>query len=653
MIAMVGNILGNRYEVLERIGTGGMSLVYRARDITLNRLVAVKILKHQWAEDEEVVRRFDQEARAAASLVDRHIVQVYDVGRDEPDVHYMVMELVAGETLRAKINRDAPLDVKAALEIADQVAEGLEVAHAKRLVHRDIKPQNVLIATDGTVKVTDFGIAYAATTGTLVNTGSLLGTVQYLSPEQARGKLIGPQSDLYSLGVVLFEMLTGSLPFESDSAIGVAIKHLQDEPPRVDALRPDIPSEVAHIVERALSKDPAERYQSAHALRQDIGRILDPEKFPEGGAVTPAVAGRRSEAKSTKRKWWIWAILAAIVLLVVGGGLYAFNRWLNPPVVAVPNIRGRSVAEARTLLSHQGLTLTIDGHAPSSAVPANYVLTESPSPGSRVKSGLPITVVLSSGPTKVSVPPVTKEDVYSARQSLSVLGLKARVKHIASGKPNGYVVRQSPPAGRTVAENTTVTLYVSNGPKVAAAIMPNLTGLTVSNAASEMAGMSIAMGSPNTQYSTEPANTIIDQNPAPYSTLDGVSTIGVTVSNGPSPESATMQRNVSQVRFSIPSSAHTKSLLKVVVTDQAGNEEVLYEEVNPGQQVDYPVTWYGTTGEVTVSLNGQPGTPKALTATPPSTSSSPSAPSTSSSPPSSTPPSSTAPSTTSSPAVGH
>ncbi|MCY0908213.1 MAG: protein kinase, partial [Sulfobacillus thermotolerans] len=192
---MVGKIFGSRYEVLERIGNGGMSLVYRARDITLNRLVAVKILKHQWAEDDEVVHRFDQEARAAASLVNRHIVQIYDVGREEPDIHYMVMELVAGETLRSKLDREGALPIAEALDIADQVAQGLEAAHAQKVVHRDIKPQNILIATDGTVKVTDFGIAYAATSGTLVNTGSLLGTVQYLSPEQARGKIVGPQSD--------------------------------------------------------------------------------------------------------------------------------------------------------------------------------------------------------------------------------------------------------------------------------------------------------------------------------------------------------------------------------------------------------------------------------------------------------------------------
>lgn len=632
---MVGSILGNRYEVLERIGTGGMSLVYRARDMTLNRLVAVKILKHQWAEDAEVVRRFDQEARAAASLVDRHVVQVYDVGRDEPDVHYMVMELVAGETLRAKIDREAPLPVETALDIADQVAQGLEVAHARKLVHRDIKPQNVLISPDGVVKVTDFGIAHAATTGTLVNTGSMLGTVQYLSPEQARGRLIGPQSDLYSLGIVLFEMLTGKLPFESDSAIGVAIKHLQDEPPRINDLRPEVPETVADIVERALSKDPAERYHSAHALRQDIGRVLHPEQYtpaPLPDTVEPA-AGRRPvpagrEARSPRRRWWLYAIIAAVVVLL-GGGAYAFHRWLNPPVVAVPNVKGRSLAQARSVMKQHGLTLVVDGHSASSRVPKNAVLSESPAPGSRIKSTQSVTVILSSGPTTESMPGVTNEDWYQVKQELAIMGLHVRVKHVASNRQQGLVVRQHPGAGATVAVGSRVTIWVSNGPSSAQSTMPDLLGRTVPQAASALAGLNLTVGTPSQQWSTDPANTIIDQSPAPFSSLQGVSGVSVTISNGAGPASASLPKNHTTLRWQIPNSVPPKSLFKVVVTDQADNEEVYYQLVNPGEQVRYPVVWYGTQGEVSVSLNGQVETPQTLTPSTSSSSSSASGPSSS------------------------
>lgn len=626
---MVGNVLGNRYEVLERIGTGGMSLVYRARDITLNRLVAVKILKHQWAEDEEVVRRFEQEARSAASLIDRHIVQVYDVGRDEPDVHYMVMELVAGETLRAKIDREAPLAVDVALSIADQVAEGLEVAHARKVVHRDIKPQNVLMSVNGDVKVADFGIAYAATTGTLVNTGSLLGTVQYLSPEQARGKRIGPQSDLYSLGIVLFEMLTGQLPFKGDSAIGVAIKHLQDEPPRVNELRPEIPELVANIVERALSKDPADRYQSAHAFRQDISRALHPEQkevLPEAAApvednheVSRRQSSKTHKKETKRRRWWVWIVLA-VVLVLIGGGLLAFDRWLNPPLVAVPNVYGRPWTSAHKVFTDHGLKSMVVGHQSSAKIGTGSVLDEKPSAGTHVKSGYMISVILSSGPTPVSVPGVTGEDVSSATESLKVLGLKVLVHHINSHDSKGEVVRQSPTSGRSVRPGATVTLWVSNGAYAAQSLMPNLVGLTVSQAASNLLNSNMTVGTPSRQWSTQPINTIIDQSPAPYSSTSGVTSVSVTVSSGPSPVSAGMARHRSIVRVPIPSDASPKSLLKVVVTDQADNVEIFYRQVSPGQDPKFPVVWYGTSGSgsVTASLNGQPAPPQPLTVSSPS-----------------------------------
>lgn len=642
---MVGNILGSRYEVLERIGTGGMSLVYRARDITLNRLVAVKVLKHQWAEDEEVVRRFEQEARAAASLVDRHIVQVYDVGRDNPDIHYMIMELVAGETLRSKLDREGPLDPKTAIDIADQVAAGLEKAHARKLVHRDIKPQNVLITPEGDVKVADFGIAYAATTGTLVNTGSLLGTVQYLSPEQARGKLIGPQSDVYSLGVVLFEMLTGKLPFESDSPIGVAIKHLQDEPPRVDRMRAEVPKEVADIVERSLSKDPAERYQSARALRQDIARYLNPEVSTDQKNLPEALPGRRTNRNDQtvkerkRRRWWPWVILALVVLLLAGGSVYAFNRWIHVPTESVPHLKGDSLARARAILLDHHLHALVKGHGPSKSIPKNHVLKERPAPGSSVKSGQAVVLILSSGPSLVHVPTLRREQITMAEQLLTVLGLQYKTHTIASSLPSGEVARQRPKGGRVVGQGSTVTLWVSNGALQSHGTMPNLIDLTVSQAAAELSPDNVTMGTPSTQYSTQPRHTIIDQSPAPYTSLSGVTSASITVSEGVSPQSQSLLRNRSKILFTVPKNAAPKSLLKIVVVDQADNEEVYYQQVNPGQSVEWVVHWYGTSGSATISLNGQTtsSSPYHLHS---QTSKSPSpTPTSSSSPPSATPPS--------------
>ncbi len=617
---MVGNILGNRYEVLERIGTGGMSLVYRARDITLNRLVAVKILKHQWAEDDEVVRRFEQEARAAASLVDRHVVQVYDVGREEPDIYFMVMELVAGETLRAKLDRDAPLSVAEAMDIADQVAEALEVAHARKLVHRDIKPQNILITPQGEVKVTDFGIAYATTTGTLVNTGSLLGTVQYLSPEQARGKLIGPQSDLYSLGVVLFEMLSGQRPFESDSAIGVAIKHLQDEPPRIDVLRPQVSVAVADVVERALSKDPAERYQSAHAFRQDIARVLHPEpSLPEaaplvappeessGSKTRRANRGNKSAAGVRKKrlKWYWYLVFGAALVILAGSVVLVFNRWINTPLETVPNLRGQSLSRARLALAQRRLGVTLGGHASSTQVPNGRVLKETPAPGSQVKAGQSVVLVFSSGPAPIKVPELALEPVSLAKQSLQIVGLRAKVRRVASGYPQGEVVRQYPKAHASVGQGSTVTLWVSNGANQSQSLMPNLMGLTLVQAESRLAGTNVTLGTPSQQWSTQPSNTIIDQSPSPYSPLEGVSGVSLTVSSGTAPQSNTYPMEKSTVTWVIPSNVPPQSLLKIVVSDEARNEEVDYQQVNPNQPIEYHVVWYGTQANMFIFLNGQ------------------------------------------------
>ncbi len=632
---MVGKVLGGRYEVLERIGTGGMSLVYRARDLTLNRLVAVKILKHQWAEDEEVVRRFDQEARSAASLVNRHIVQVYDVGREEPDVHYMIMELVAGEPLRTKIDRDAPLPVMEALDIVDQVAAGLEAAHSNKVVHRDIKPQNILLAEDGTAKVTDFGIAYAATSGTLVNTGSMLGTVQYLSPEQARGKSVGPQSDLYSLGVVLFEMLTGRLPFEGESAIGVAIKHLQDEAPKVQSLRPDIPDAVSRIVERSLAKDSAERYRTAQAFRQDVAQVLHPDPVPAVSALPESELANRSVVAETAKKkpkgprkprprWIPWAIGVAMLLLLAGGSLYAFNKWLDVPSVSVPNVKGQSLVSAKIHLESVRLTATIVGRAPSTHLPKNYVINEIPGAGTLVKEGQSVQLVLSSGPIEVSVPNVKGQDIFLAKQELSTLQLHVTVHQVTSQQPQGLVIRQSPTPGTMLPQGRTVTIWVSNGPPAAAQTMPNLEALTVSEAASELIGLNLTVGTPNVTYSTQPVNTIIDQNPEPYAAISGTSSVSVTVSEGPSPQSANLPKNVQMLTWQIPSTAQPKSVLKVVVTDSANNEEVFYQQVNPGTPVQIPVTWFGTTGQMLVFLNGQAQAPQVLTSntgtsTPPGT----------------------------------
>jgi serine/threonine protein kinase len=270
---MEGKKLGGRYEIISRVGGGGMAVVYKARDLLLNRYVAIKVLSESLSNDSEFIRRFSREAQAAASLSHPNIVNVYDVGRDGY-THYIVMELVEGPTLKQYIQERGPLPVEEAANIAIQICDGLAHAHENQIVHRDIKPHNILLGPNGRVKVTDFGIARAASSSTITQTGSVMGSVHYFSPEQARGGVIGEKSDLYSLGIVMYEMLTGRIPFDGDSAISIALKHLQETPEDPRTFNPNIPDSMVAIISRALEKDPAMRFPSARAMMQEIQRAV-------------------------------------------------------------------------------------------------------------------------------------------------------------------------------------------------------------------------------------------------------------------------------------------------------------------------------------------------------------------------------------------
>lgn len=605
---MVGRVLAGRYEVLDRIGQGGMALVYRARDLALNRMVALKVLKAQWAQDDDVVNRFLMEARAAASLDGRHIVQVYDVGVDE-DWHYIVMELVNGPNLKDYLAEHGPLEPVQALGIADQVAEALSEAHARQVIHRDIKPQNILLAEDGTAKVTDFGIARAMSSATLVNTGSILGTAQYLSPEQARGRPVGPATDLYGLGAVLFEMLTGSPPFSGESAIAVALRHVQEPVPDVRALKADIPEPVARLTAKLLAKDPEERYSSAAAVRERIAEIGNGHADPP--TVDPPERTERSGhgAGPRKRRWMLWVGLAVLALLLVGGSVYALERWLaGPPPVAIAHVVGLPVAEAEAVLQRQGFQPHVVGHRPSGRIARGRVVQESPNAGTRLRPGSTVvSLVVSSGPPMVSVPYVIGESAQLAVANLSSLGLKAQVHSVASSSPANEVVQQSPNVGASVRDGTVIRLGVSTGtaPHAAAQVVPNVTGEPTTVAAVALSQAGMTLGNISWVYSTLPANTIIDQNPAPYGPAVPNGSVNVLMSEGVSPSSSAALQNQSTVNIPIAGGAPAHSVLKVVVTDVEGNEEVFWQQVTPGQTATITVQWYGTSGQLVEYLNGQ------------------------------------------------
>jgi len=377
---MIGRVLSNRYELLERVGGGGMAFVYRARDVRLNRIVAVKILSPHFTGDEDFVRKFRREAQAAASLSSPSIVGVFDVGQDG-DVHYIVMEFLHGKTLKQVINETGHLAVPEVLQIGKQIAEALQVAHKHGVVHRDIKPHNIMLTADGHVKVTDFGIARAVTGSTLTETGAMVGSVHYISPEQARGGIVGELSDIYSLGVVLYELLTGKVPFEGDTMFSIALKHLQEQPRSIRELNPNVPAAVERIVLKAMSKDQASRYQSADELASDLKRLLlanDQQVSLQGlvgelepvaqdttelekTRVAPVKNTTQEESPAPKRRrrpWWHYlllggglAFLAAVVAL--------FIMFRPGAVVEVPNVVGHSLSDAQRILADYKLGFSV------------------------------------------------------------------------------------------------------------------------------------------------------------------------------------------------------------------------------------------------------------------------------------------------------
>lgn len=490
---MTERIFGNRYRVLGKIGEGGMATVYQAEDTLLERVVAVKVLREQYAIDPSFLERFKQEARAAAGIAHQNIVSVYDVGTDQ-GFHYIVMEYVDGTSLKDLITQGAPFSASRAISLILQVLSALSFAHQKGIVHRDIKPQNILVSPDGHVKVTDFGIARAATSGQLTETGTVLGTVHYCSPEQAQGRSVGVGSDLYSAAIVVYEMLTGRLPFEGDGALAVALKHLQEEPVEPSQLNPRVPPQLDAIVLKAMAKDPADRYTSAEEMRQALlsyQRFSDqltsqfaPVTQPRAKGTAGRTPGRgtsKSTGKSGSR--WVTVVLGLLIIGALLGWIPLGNRiydelfavgGVSPsPTVAptvqpaeVPSLVGMSYSDAERQLKALGLNIGVSGEEHSDQYEALEIIRQTVEQGQRLPPGSVVNVVVSMGPEEVRVPDVVQQEVGRAKQQLEGLGLKAGVSEDWRNEVvAGVVYHQEPAANERVRKGTTVNLLVSKGPE--------------------------------------------------------------------------------------------------------------------------------------------------------------------------------------------
>ncbi len=486
---LVGTVLDGRYEILEVIGVGGMAAVYKARCRVLNRYVAVKMLKDSMNNDEDILKRFKTESMSTAKLSHHNIVGIYDVGQ-ENGMNYIVMELVDGITLKEYISKKGTLDWKEAAEFAMQIGLALQCAHENNIIHRDIKPHNILVTKDHTIKVADFGIARAVSNDTMVTGKETMGSVRYISPEQARGGYVDCRSDIYSLGVVLYEMLTGRVPFDDENPVSIAMKKLNDTPMSCRILNPDIPTEICDITMRAISKEQHARYQSAIDIVTDLKTVMDGGTIvtnPEEIKYTGRRATRGENAKkSTKKSKKPLIIILGVLLAAVLGFAVNFAMSGGTKHVEVPEIVGLTLEEAEELLSLQGLKLDVKNieYETSDEYEEGVIIRQEPGINQYMNPRKKIKITISEGEKEgdIPIPELTDLTFEDAEKELRKLGLVAkRFDEASDSVEKGKVISQSPLKNIKVSEGYEVLLYVSTGSAVEKDV-PDLLGETLETA---------------------------------------------------------------------------------------------------------------------------------------------------------------------------
>lgn len=557
MDMFLGRVLGNRYEIIEKIGEGGMALVYKAQCRLLNRFVAVKVLRPEYVEDDEFIQKFDKESKAAASLSHPAIVNVYDVGADG-DVRYIVMEYINGVTLKKYI-KDYPgfLSNREIISIAKQIALALDHAHQNHIIHRDIKPHNILISEEGIVKVADFGIARAITTSTIINTTDMMGSVHYASPEQARGGFVDERSDLYSLGIMLYELATKRVPFDGDSPVAVAMKHLKDEIVLPSAINEHISYGLESVIMKAIQKTPDKRYQSALALIEDLEDVLinpDLEIFLDGGdessptmvmpnlgdmdplednfeertrqaqsrrsAQSPAAPQRQMQQpkrqvqedfKPDRKKLALTIGLAFIsVVLIVFMAIKIPQMVGGGKLVEMPDVVGQDYKVATETLEGLGFKVDIAERLVSDEYDVDEVVTQSQPAKTMLKPGYTISLSISTGGEQINMPNLVQKQLTEAQYMIDNAGLKlGSVEYVQNDLPEGTVISQSPFGGLQVGKGATVDLFVSKGKDPEKIVMPKLVGSSYDEAVKRLGDNKIALGKVTYNFSDEYAKDIV------------------------------------------------------------------------------------------------------------------------------------------------
>ncbi|WP_042356289.1 Stk1 family PASTA domain-containing Ser/Thr kinase [Bacillus rubiinfantis] len=574
---MIGKRLNGRYKINSIIGGGGMANVYLAHDMILDRDVAVKMLRLDFANDEEFIRRFHREAQSATSLTHPNIVNIYDVG-EENELYYIVMEYVDGQTLKQYIQQNSPLRVEEAVDIMKQLTSAISHAHHNHIIHRDIKPHNILIDRAGNVKITDFGIAVALSATAITQTNSVLGSVHYLSPEQARGGMANRKSDIYSLGIVMFELLTGRLPFSGESAVSIALKHLQSETPSVRRWNPNIPQSVENIVLKATAKDPFHRYDNADEMEEDLETALDPDRINEPKFVIPAddeatkaipvitndkplknldetlvhqidktpekPKKEKQEKKdkhhgnNKKRRKWPAIIISIFVFLSLLG-LLAFlflPDLLSAKEVKIPDVSEMSVDDAISKLKLKGLAIDKQIKITSEDVNEGLVIKTDPEAGETVKEDTKVTIYVSSGKEKLELANYvgrSYDDVLRLLANDNFKDIKKIEKHDDSDP--GTILSQNIPEGEEVVpEETVLEFEVSQGPEII--VLKDLTQYSLKGAQDYAALVGLTLDASQEQYDEKvPAGMVISQSPKEGTALKKGDKVSVVISKGEKP----------------------------------------------------------------------------------------------------------------------
>ncbi len=604
---MIGKMLGNRYEILEKLGGGGMAIVYKGRDTFLNRYVTIKILRPEFTSDEDFIKRFKREALAVASLSHPNIVNIHDVGQED-NIHYLVMEYVQGDNLKNIIRKNGVLTPEHAVRIAVQVCEALEHAHENNIVHRDVKPHNILITDGGRAKLADFGIALEATASTITRTDTIMGSVHYLSPEQARGEIPTAQSDIYAVGILLYEMFTGKQPYSGDSPIAVAIKHIQETPQPVDEVNHDVPAELAAVVMRAMEKKPGDRYKSAGEMARYLELALEDTGqatmvIPVNEVVAKAESGaanKKTDVKTPRktggstRRFWVWATVVLLAGLLAGG-LYGLYNFMNVEPFNVPDVVGKTKEQADEELSALGLTPRFIEEYDKEE--KGIVIRQSIGPeDAEVKPPREVILTISKGPEMYEVPDLYNVTDYEAEYRLNEAGLKlarppAEIYHDQVAK--GNVVLQSPDSGEQVPKGTEVQITISKGPEPIIKKVPDLIRNTLDEARSILAALNLVLNEDDIKQEFASGflkGQITGQTPAPGTEVEEGTKVSVVVNNGPGLVERTAKVKISD---EIPNDGDSH-LVEIIVEDAQGSTVQYANSHKAGDKINENITYLGS-----------------------------------------------------------